>query len=304
MSGSDRIAGSVSLGEPQLDGHAANIGYWVAPWARGRGVATDAARALAGWALQQGFGRIELTTDPANVASQRVAVAAGFTHEGVRRAANRCADAVWRDTVVWSRLATDPGTPMPRALPELPDGRLTDGVITLSPIGEADTEDRYRLSVLPEVVATTVPPRPPTHESIAKRCSEAPYRWLIGERAECVIRDATTGSFVGDIGVFYEGPTGQAMVGYSLVRDWRGRRYATRAVCLMADWAFDVAGLKRLVAGTAPDNVGSQRTLERAGFTREGYERSRLPGVDGTRIDNVAWAQRPDDRPARGHDSG
>jgi Acetyltransferases, including N-acetylases of ribosomal proteins len=71
---------------------------------------------------------------------------------------------------------------------------------------------------------------------------------------------------------------------------------ASRAVRLVADWAFDVAGVARLSAGTAPDNIASQRTLERAGFRREGYERARLPSLDGGRVDNVAWALLPGDR--------
>ena len=68
------------------------------------------------------------------------------------------------------------------------------------------------------------------------------------------------------------------MIGYSMMPAWRGRGHATRAVRLLAAWAFEHAGIARLVAGTAPWNTASQRVLERAGFQREGYERSRLPG--------------------------
>ena len=66
----------------------AEIGYWVAPWARRRGVATAAVRAMSGWAFANaGVVRLELLTDWANVGSQRVALAAGFQREGVRRSA-------------------------------------------------------------------------------------------------------------------------------------------------------------------------------------------------------------------------
>jgi RimJ/RimL family protein N-acetyltransferase len=296
IDGSDRIAGSVGLGGQTLGGHGTSLGYWTAPWARGRGVATDAARTLAQWAFQQGFGRIELTTNPANAASMRVAVAAGFTHEGVRRSAADQGDQ-WVDQVVWSRLPTDPSEPTPRALPDLPGGSLTDGVVTLSPVRDSDAEDMYQLASLPEVIATTVASHPPTRASVAQRCSVAAYKWIIGERAGCAIRDAATGSFAGNIGLFLEPPTGQAIVGYSLVREWRGRGYAGRAVRLIADWAFDVAGVARLAAGTAPDNVASQRTLSAAGFSREGYERARLPATGGGRVDNIGWALLPGDRP-------
>ena len=58
----------------------------------------------------------------------------------------------------------------------------------------------------------------------------------------------------------------------------------------MFDWAFEAVGIARVIAGTAPGNVGSQRVLERAGFEREGYQRARLPGPGGSRIDDVLFA--------------
>ncbi|OON32008.1 hypothetical protein BSA16_08115, partial [Micromonospora sp. Rc5] len=47
----------------------------------------------------------------------------------------------------------------------------------------------------------------------------------------------------------------------------------------------------RVWAGTRPENAASQRVLERAGFTREGLLRGRLPGPDGTRVDSVQYAR-------------
>jgi RimJ/RimL family protein N-acetyltransferase len=85
--------------------------------------------------------------------------------------------------------------------------------------------------------------------------------------------------------------TQQAMIGYSLDPRWRGRGYTTRAVNLVAEWAFANIGIVRLIAGTAPDNIASQRVLERAGFEREGYHRARLPGPNGTRIDDIQWVR-------------
>jgi RimJ/RimL family protein N-acetyltransferase len=60
------------------------VGYWVAPWARNRGLATRAVETLSAWALGDGgFDRLELTADPENAASQRVAEKAGFEREGL-----------------------------------------------------------------------------------------------------------------------------------------------------------------------------------------------------------------------------
>lgn len=62
------------------------IAYVVAPEARGRGVATDAVRLLAHWALRElGLGRIALSIRPDNHASRRVAEHCGFQYEGMLR---------------------------------------------------------------------------------------------------------------------------------------------------------------------------------------------------------------------------
>ena len=80
------------------------------------------------------------------------------------------------------------------------------------------------------------------------------------------------------------------MIGYSMLPQWRGRGYTARAVRLIARWAFDNTTIARLIAGTQPSNIASQRVLERAGFHREGLLRGRLPGPNGTRVDDVQYA--------------
>jgi RimJ/RimL family protein N-acetyltransferase len=273
----------------------AEIGYWVAPWARGHGVATAGARALVSKAFAAGVERVYLRNEFENTASQRVALGAGFTREGVERGggANRGGQGR-HDLIVWARLITD-SQPKPRLLPDLPSGQLTDGVITLRAMGVEDTDNTFTLRTVPDVMATSVPPTRPDLESVRRTCARSGAGWLAGERADLTIWDAATGAYAGEIGLYYwEPPTQQAMIGYSLMPAWRGRGYATRAANLVATWAFDQCRIARLIAGTNPENLGSQGVLQRAGFVREGLQRSRLPGPDGTRIDDVLWARLPD----------
>ena len=62
------------------------VGYWVKRDARGRGVATRALRLVSRWALEgEALARLQLTAEPENVASLRVAGKAGFTREGLLR---------------------------------------------------------------------------------------------------------------------------------------------------------------------------------------------------------------------------
>jgi RimJ/RimL family protein N-acetyltransferase len=290
----DRVVGGIGIVPLRPEERTAEIGYWVSPAARGRGVATAACRALTAQAFAHGLERLELRTEPENALSQRVALAAGYTREGKQRNGGLDRDGNRYDLIVLARLATDPADPTPRLLPDLPGGQLTDGVVTVRPLRAADTEDTYRLRQLPDVVETSVPPEPPGRAHIAEFCARAESAWLQGNRADFTIRDAATGAYAGEIGLFYHEPrTQQAMIGYSLAPEWRGRGYMTRAARLVSRWAFTEAGIQRIIAGTAPGNEGSQRVLARAGFQREGYQHSRLPGANGTRIDDILWALLP-----------
>jgi RimJ/RimL family protein N-acetyltransferase len=285
----DELIGGIGLDHGTRD--QAEVGYWVAPWARRRGVATAAVRALSGWAFGRGLARLELLTDWSNAASQRVALGAGFTREGVRRGAGRTRDGSRHDFVVFARLAHDPPGPALRLLPDLPGGELSDGVVTLRPLEGADAAFLTELARLPDVVATSVPPVAPDPAELTVRCARAAARWLAGERADLVIQDTATGEPTGEIGLYFVEPaTGQAMIGYSMLPGWRGRGYPTRAVQLLALWVFAETGIARLIAGTLPTNAASQRVLAKAGFRREALLRSRLPGPAGTRVDDVQYA--------------
>ncbi len=88
-------------------GDSGSIGYWVAPEARGRGVATRALVLLSRWAVTEGnIERLELTTHPENIASQRVAEKAGFVREGLLRSHTRFREGR-RDSVLFSLLPSD-----------------------------------------------------------------------------------------------------------------------------------------------------------------------------------------------------
>ena len=63
-------------------------------------------------------------------------------------------------------------------------------------------------------------------------------------------------------------------IAYWVAPPARGRGVGTRAVRLAADWALAQPGTVRVEAWVSPGNVGSQRLLASAGFTREGLLRN------------------------------
>jgi RimJ/RimL family protein N-acetyltransferase len=84
------LLGTVGLAPVNLHQRKAEIGYWVAAEARGRSVGTRAVRLLSQWALGElGLQRLELLANPANEPSQRLALRAGFTREGLLRGYRR-----------------------------------------------------------------------------------------------------------------------------------------------------------------------------------------------------------------------
>ena len=280
------LLGGIGLDRVDPLRRQAEVTFWVGPWARRRGVATAALRTLSDRTLGRDLERLELLAHWDDPVAQRVALAAGYQREGVRRgvAGDRT------DMLPYARLATDSGEPAPRLLPDLPGGELTDGVVRLRPLGPDDLLFLTELRCRPEVVATSVPPEPPSPERLRQICFRAPAHWLAGTRADLVVEDARTGAPAGEIGLFYDEPvTGQAMIGYSVLPAYRGRGFATRAAQLLSLWAFAETGVARLIAGADVTNLASQRVLEKAGFHREAYLRSRLPAPDGGRADDVQF---------------
>ncbi|MFF3939531.1 GNAT family N-acetyltransferase [Streptomyces phaeofaciens] len=108
---SDALLGRVALRGVLLSEGVAEVAYWTAAAARGRGVAARATTALTRWAFDEiGFHRLELMHSVANPASCRVATKAGFTLEGTKRSATLHPDG-WHDMHLHARVQDDRDRP-------------------------------------------------------------------------------------------------------------------------------------------------------------------------------------------------
>jgi RimJ/RimL family protein N-acetyltransferase len=106
----DRLTGSVSLHHIDLDQADCEIGYWVAPWARGRRHAVRSVLAATRFAFTaMGLHRVYLYHAVENAGSCAVAGAAGFVHEGTLRQSYRYADGVYHDEHLHGVLEGDLG---------------------------------------------------------------------------------------------------------------------------------------------------------------------------------------------------
>jgi RimJ/RimL family protein N-acetyltransferase len=111
-----RLVGSVSLMNTNWRTLATEVGYVIAPWARGEGYAAESVLALGQWLFRdQKFERLELRTAAGNTASQQVAQKIGCISEGILRnahiARSRTEDGGWTDIrtdlIVWGLLPED-----------------------------------------------------------------------------------------------------------------------------------------------------------------------------------------------------
>ena len=91
----------------EREARTVELGYVVAPSARGRGVGTEALRLLTEWVFSTlGAERIELLIGVDNEASKRVAERCGYVREGVLRS-HYFKQGLRQDTEIWSRLPGD-----------------------------------------------------------------------------------------------------------------------------------------------------------------------------------------------------
>jgi len=294
-----RLVGAIGMTLPSGD-RGAEIGYWVRSADWGSGYATEAVRTLCRFAFEHGIRRVEIQTDIGNVPPARVALRAGFSFEGIARLGTR-GQGRPSDHAVFARLATDSDAQIPPAWPELTE--LTDGVLLMRKVRPDDWPTLYAEGSNPESLRWGFGGEY-TEQTAVQRAEAAGLNWLVGRSADLVICDVATGAGAGTMSMRWAGPPDVVGLGYGVLPEFRGRRFTTRALRLLADWAFSRTSIVRLELGCKVANVASARSAELAGFVRDGRFARRLRDPDGGYSDELSFAlvrdlrrQRPPDRP-------
>jgi RimJ/RimL family protein N-acetyltransferase len=180
-----------------------------------------------------------------------------------------------------------------------PDPPLSDGIVTVRPWRKDDAADLVEALDGDDEVALWLDsiPQPYTDADANAWLSQARQAWRESAGCPFAVVDASTGRLLGGIGVRWNDRVNQVgEIGYWARADVRGQGVTTRAVRLVAEWALEAAGCERLVLRADTGNVPSQRVAERAGFVREGVERSsRFSSRQGRRVDFVVYSRLPDD---------
>jgi RimJ/RimL family protein N-acetyltransferase len=102
------VLGQVSLHQLDFDSQDCEVGYWLAPRGRGRGIGTAMVEAATRYAFDElGMFRVELFHAVENEASCRLALRCGYLLEGTARQSYTYGDGQRHDEHLHARLRTD-----------------------------------------------------------------------------------------------------------------------------------------------------------------------------------------------------
>jgi ribosomal-protein-alanine N-acetyltransferase len=181
--------------------------------------------------------------------------------------------------------------------------RLAWGPVELHPLRRGDAADWSRLRL--DNQAWLSPWEPTAAVSWEERHTPAHYRAMrravnrrarLGTSLPFAIR--VEGRLAGQVTIdnVVRGALRSGYLGYWIDRAMAGRGMASLAVALVCDHAFGPVGLHRLQADIRPENLPSQRLVERLGFQQEGRLR-RLLDIDGDWRDHLTYALLAEDTP-------
>jgi len=181
---------------------------------------------------------------------------------------------------------------------------LRDGEVTLRPLRMRDSSDwiesrRRNVEWLRQWEAT--PPGGPSGFGASSPVFTTMTRRLRADARRGLALPFVIevgGAFAGQVNVagVVRGSMESAHIGYWIDQKFAGRGVMPTAVALAVDHSFRVVGLHRIEVNIRPENVASQRVVEKLGFRSEGV-RERFLHIDGDWRDHLSYALVKDDVP-------
>ncbi|GAA2610093.1 hypothetical protein GCM10010399_46150 [Dactylosporangium fulvum] len=282
------LLGSAGLVTLDLPNRHAELGTWIAPWARGHRVAERAGRAVAHWAFEVlGLRRLIWRAEVGNHASRLTAERIGFTFDGVVRAGlpSRNGGFVdgWHGVLLPGEVCDTPpawvapggpGALRAHAFSHPPE-RLPAGPGTLRQLREGDLVDVVETFRDAESVAwTSIPLDYGPDRALAFIRHGYPDGWRRGTGTGFAMADADD-RFAGtiDLRISPVDPV-TAEIGFTAAPWVRGKGYTTEAARAICAFGFDKLALGRIVWRAHIGNTGSRRVAEKVGFVIEGVQRN------------------------------
>lgn len=143
--------------------------------------------------------------------------------------------------------------------------------INLEPVELKHAEAIQHFASDPAIGATTRIPVPYPADGAVTWIRSLTERRLMGDEYAFAIlaEDNVLVGVCGVVGIWRERRV--AELGYWIGRPYWGHGYASAAVQLLRDWAFQELPVDRLIAHVLSNNKASARVLEKAGFKLQGW---------------------------------
>ncbi|GIG57212.1 hypothetical protein Lfu02_15840 [Longispora fulva] len=295
------LLGSIGVVDHDADARVAEIGYWVAPGGRGRGVTTEALKLVCRWVFDTlRVQRLLWRAKAGNLPSRLVAERAGFVMEGLQREAliDRAGEPV--DGMIGALLPADLDRYGRLGFPTVDSRRtrvfsapqpvLPAGDVLLRPVESGDVDALVAACTDPEITRWLPLPSPYTRRNAERFVAFTAEQWLRADGAYFAISDPD-GGWVGNMDLRIDrGDPTMADVGFMVSPGAWGRGHATAALRAITRWGFEELGLARIEWRALVGNDGSRRVAEKAGFAVEGVQRGRLVHR-GARVDTWVGAK-------------
>lgn len=147
---------------------------------------------------------------------------------------------------------------------------LTIARLVLRPFTLDDVDPLYEILQQENIMAyfpgTKTPPRDAVERLVQAQLREWAERgygwWAVAEK------DQPAHPIVGWCGLGYLPDTDETEVAYLLSKDVWGQGYATEGARASVEWGFSTLDLDEIVGIVHPENIASQRVLEKLGMDR------------------------------------
>jgi RimJ/RimL family protein N-acetyltransferase len=177
----------------------------------------------------------------------------------------------------------------------MPAPTLTDGIVQLDEFGPGDID--AHLANEDEEMARRFGwwPKRSTAHHVRAAFDHWSESWASGGPIRAfAVRDVATAALVGSCELRLEDDQ-IARASYSIGPHARRRGFASHALQLATQWAFDCLGVARIELYIESDNVASRGVARRCGFLEEGVLRGRIR-IGDARRDAVLYARLATDR--------
>jgi RimJ/RimL family protein N-acetyltransferase len=176
---------------------------------------------------------------------------------------------------------------------------FTDNVVTVRPFQAEDAPEVFAAisesqNELPKWLTDL---KGMTLSNVEEYIASQPQMWNENQAYNFAILESNSNKIVGGCGLTQINKRHRyCNLIYWVRTSSTGQGFATRAVVLMARFAFESLGMQRMEIVIEPENQAGLRVAEKAGAISEGYLRSRL-FMRGESRDAVMFSLVPEDLP-------